>query len=294
MLLVIGVVLAFLGMTSMYDGWEGSLLWKVEVTPGTAVTADTAFGVVKNINLDNSAEVTAETGVGTYKPVSLEEGIQQVGGSCEYLPSTTTAMLMGVRSSGQLSSYTIHGGAGLGINQVGSMINMLKFTIEPGGRLRINLDWLSLGGIDAAIIAPVVPTGELFNWIKCTQNLSSEVSMLEIQVNHNVTRKAVIANSGTTIPVTAQKRTPYKLKPGIQKVTATTRFFARPTETVVGDILTELATTTLACVGVVGGMPVTFNINLLNGKPTRRQFEASADADAGWPVELEYKDWSIT
>ena len=281
-------------MAEPWEGWEGSALYSQEVTAGTPVAPALAFGVVKNLSHRTSASMEDEDAIGTYKPYSLEEGVEEVGGSCEFLPVSKTALVQAKRDvAGRLPSNTIHATAGPGVNQTGAKFNQVRFALDAGGRLRATMEWWALASIDQTAIAAVLPTTETFNWIKCATNLSAEVASLEFVIAHNLRRVPVIANAGTVLPVTGQKRPPWRIKEGVQRVSMNARFFERPTENVIADILTEIAAFELSMVGVVGGTPIKFKVQGLNGKPSIREFNASAGGDASWPVECKFKDFDI-
>ncbi len=278
---------------AVYEGWQGSGLYKVEATPGTPVVPDTSFGVLRNYNPRSSANLEAEGGIGTHLPVSLEEGVLEVGGSLEFLPQDKTTLLLAKRTSGLLSSYTFHGSAGPGVHHTGVKVNQLRMSIDAGGRFRSSLDWFALGAVDNAAIAAVIATTELMNWIKLVTNLPDIVAGIEIVVSHNLRRVPVIANGSTVLPVTAEKRAPYIIKEGRQRVEMTARFFERPSPSVVADLLTEIASQTFVFTGLVGGTPITFTVSLSNGKPNVRELSMSEGGDAMWPLSYIFKDWNV-
>ena len=174
----------------LYEGWEGSLLQSAEVTAGTPVTPASALGYVKNAQTQSAASLEEEGAVGTWLPVSLEEGILEVGGSCEILPVNATALLALAKrnsSTGKLTSHTIHAtGGGAGVNQTGCKVNQLRGSIDAGGRLRCNLDWFALGAAENAAIAAVLPTAEAFSRVETVHSLSGEVVGIEWTINQNI------------------------------------------------------------------------------------------------------------
>ncbi|MFN3652611.1 MAG: phage tail tube protein [Armatimonadota bacterium] len=282
-------------MGEIYEGWEGSFLYGAEITPGTPVVPATAFGYVKNVNVQSAAGLEEEGAVGTWKPVSLEEGILEVGGSCEILPINATALLLAKRnaSTGKLGSYTFHAtGGGAGVNHTGCKINQLRGSVDAGGRLRMNMDWFALGAVDNAAIAAVIPTDkDIFNWAECAHSLSGEIAGMEFTINQNLQRRAVISGTGTVLPVTGQSRAPYRIKEGRQSVRATLRFFERPSQNVIADVLTEIASMTLIATGDVTADVLTFTFS--NGKPARRENTFSESSESLWPLEIVFRDWDV-
>lgn len=278
-----------------YQGWEGSLLWKVESTPGTPVTPDTEFGYVKSVGLQAASGLEEEGAVGTWLPVLLEEGITEAGFSCEFLPINATSILVAKRnaSTGKLSSYSVFGtGGGAGIKFTGAKVNQLRGSVDAGGRLKVNLDWFALAPLDNAFIAAVVPTDPVFNWAECAHNLSGEVAGIEWSVNHNLVRRAVIAGSGTTMPVTGQNRTPYRIREGRQSTSATLRFFERPSQNVIADVLAEIAAFTVTATEETTGDVLAFSFS--DGKPRSRNNDFSESSESLWPLEVVFKNWDCS
>lgn len=282
-------------MAILYEGWEGWGLYGLETTPGTPVVPALDFGILKNLNSSDSNDLEEEGSIGSPFPAALDENVQQTGGSAEFLPITKDVLLLAKRTTpGLLPSFSIGSGAGPGVNQVGCKMNQLRISLDAGRRLSASLEWFSLGQVDQAAMAAIVPTGEDMNWIKCVTNLSSEVSQLEMTINHNLMRRPVIANATTVYPVAGMKRCPYVIKEGRQRVRLTARFFGRPTETVIEDIATALPTFELECTGLVGATPTTFTITLSVGKPLSKEFTAGEASEAGWPMTYAYTRWDVT
>lgn len=283
-----------------FEGWEGSLLYTVEVTPGTIVTPATAFGYVKNVQLSDSANLSEEGAVGTPYPISIEEGVQEVGVNLDVLPTTAAALLLGKRNgSGKLSSYSIFAGAGsAGVVASGSKVNQIRGQVDAGGRLRMSMEFVSLAAVDNANIAPVLPVAEVFAWYELAHSLSGECLGIEWTISHNVQRRAVIRGSGTVMPVqitagppaTFMNRSAYRIKEGRQSVRMTMRFIDRPSQTVIQDLITNLATVTLTFTGTASG---TLTWTFSNGKPGRRENNFAEASEASWPLEMVYKDWNV-
>jgi len=285
-------------MAEVYSGWEGSLLWKAEVTPGTPVVPDTALGYVKNVQTSGNSGLEEEGAVGTWKPARLEEGVLDMTGSCEFLPIDATALGLAMRNTttGKLSSYSIHaGGGGPGVTQTGVKVNQFRGTVDAGGRLRCFLEWMALADADAAAIAAVVPTAQMWNWAECSHNLSGEIEGMEFTVSHNVQRVPVISGTGTTLPVPTAARAAYRLVEGRQSIRATMRFFARPSQTVIGDVLTEIASMTLIAKahGFAALSIPQLTFTFTEGKPVRRENSFSEDGLSSWPLELAFKNMTV-
>ncbi len=284
-------------MATLYDGWETGFLRSptAEVTAGTLVTPTTPFGIAKNVNFRSSANVEEEHALGSPNAIALEEGLLEVGGSCEFLPTDVSQLLIAKRDvNNRLGSYTLFGGAGTGVLHVGSKVNQLRFMMDAGGKLRTNLDWFALGSPNNAMITPVVPAdAEVMNWIKACTNLDTEVQSVEITISHNLTRRPVICNASTVFPVTGSKRAPYRIKEGFESIGLTVRFFERPSYNVIADILDAVASFELNCQGLLGGTPAEFQILLEDGKMNSREFQASENAEAGWPAEFKFLTWDV-
>lgn len=285
-------------MAEVYAGWEGSLLWKAEVTAGTAVVPDTALGYVKNVQTSGNSGLEEEGAVGTWKPARLEEGVLDMTGSCEFMPINATALGLAARnaSTGKLSSYSIHAtGGGAGVTQTGVKVNQFRGTVDAGGRLRCFLEWMALSAADAAAITAVVPTDPTWNWAECAHSLSGEIEGMEFTVSHNVQRVPVIPGSGTTLPVTGVARSAYRLVEGRQSVRATMRFFARPSQAVIDDVLTEIASMTLiaSADGFTTPSIPQLTFTFTDGKPVRRENSFSEDGLSSWPLELAFKNWTV-
>lgn len=282
------------------EGWEGSFLYKAEVTPGTFVVPDTALGYIKTMDGGISAGIEEEGAVGTYKPISLEEGVIEAGGSVEILPVSAANVNIGARSSGILPSHSIILSDGSsGKIYTGAKINQIRGNIDAGGRLRLTMDWMALSGKDNAHIAAVIPTNEVFGWHELVHPLAGEAVSIEFSINHNCRRVPVIIGSSTTMPVldgagpATLKRTPYRIREGRQSVTMTYRFIGRPSQSTIDGILTELASSALVFTGLGAGAP-TLTFTFTNGKPNRVSQSLAEASEASWPLELIYKDWSCS
>lgn len=275
-----------------YDSFEGSVLYKVEVTPGLYVVPDTAFGYVTSFNGMGNPSLEADTAIGTHTITALEEGVQDDGVSIDFRPASSAFLALATRSSGRLSSYTILGSdGGLGQLHTGCKVNSVRLNIAAGRRLTASMDFMSLSHKDNAKITAVVPTDDTWNWIELVTNLSEIVAEIDININHNLRRVAVIGNASYAGPVSGQKRPAHVLREGRQDVSMTTRFFSRPSESVIADLLTTIATQTFAFTGLGTGTPV-MTVTLTTGKPARKELNLVDQAESGWPVEFLFKTWS--
>lgn len=272
--------------------FEGSVLYKVEVTPGLPVTPDTAFGYVTGFNGMGNPGLEAESAIGTHLITALEESVQDDGCSIDFRPASSAFLALATRTAGRLNSYTILGADAVnGVTHTGAKVNSLRMNIAAGGRLTASMDFMSLVGQPTARIAAVVPTDDTWNWIELVTNLSDIVADIDININHNLSRVAVIANSGYTYPVSGLKRPAHVIREGIQEVTMTTRFFERPSESVIADLLTNIATQTFAFTGLGTGTPA-MTVTLTNGKPARKELNMADRDVTGWPTEFMFKTWS--
>ena len=280
---------------AVYEGWEGSILYGVETTPGTAAaTIASPLGVVKNFNGRTSASLEEEGAIGTYATVSLEEGLIEDGGSAEFIPAGIAALLQGKRNAqGKLPSLTMHTALGPGQNHLGAKINQLRFTQDAGGRLRCSIDWMSYAAVPAAHIAMVIPTEEEMNWIKCVTNLEAEVFNWELVINHNLQRRAIIPNAATVFPVPAAKRAPFVIREGPQRVQFTARFTDRPSASVIETCLAALGNIELLFTGCVGATPLSFKITANSGKPNMKEINAADSGEGTWPIDFRYLNWDV-
>lgn len=283
-------------MAEIYRGWQGALLYKAEVTAGLPVVPDTNFGYPQSFNMNDAAGVTRRRSIGTHSTVGFDEGVMDAGGSAEVFPVSAVVATLGKRTAGVLPSSTIHGNVGdTGLNHTGAKISRIRGAIDPGGLHTLSLDWMALQSIDNARIAPVVPTSEVFDWYEGAHSLTGEVAGIEFVIDHNLGREPIVAGAATTLPVAGYKRPAYRIKEGVEDITLTLRFFARPALPVNIDVIAALASVTLIFTGpIIATTSDVLTYTFANGKPNTRNLEVSGpDANGLWPVEILFKTWDV-
>lgn len=287
-------------MGEVYEGFEGSVLFKVEVTPGLAVVPDASLGYVQSISPTADSNVAPVYALGSPNVQGFEGGIIEAGASIETLPVDLTVFDMFKRNgSNVLPSYTIHGALGTtGLNLVGAKGNTLRGTIKAGEQKGFSLaaEYMALSAADVSKITPVQPTLGRFTWQEWVLPLiggtSYEWDEITFSINQNLKRVPAGRGASTTMPVSGVARTGYRIKEGnLAPVEFNLKTFERPTQSVIEDVLTNIAS--LALVGTDSDGHV-LTLTFGNGVPKTRAPQVGLDAVGMWTLALLFRTFVAT